>query len=109
MIGTKALRFNHTVQINTIFIQGKPVLHMIDLATHFCAARFLKSQTTETIRITIQILGTLVFMGPPDDLSVAQMTAYVSKKIKQIFEASGIAPIATPIEPVGSIGTVERY
>lgn len=40
-VGIEGLRFNHQVQIDTIFLEGKPVLHMVDEATHFFAAEFL--------------------------------------------------------------------
>lgn len=37
-VGTDGLRFNHSVQVDTMFIKGKPVAHMVDLATHISAA-----------------------------------------------------------------------
>ena len=39
-IGAEKLRFNHHVAIDTIFINKKPILHMVDEATHFSAACF---------------------------------------------------------------------
>lgn len=34
-VGADGLRFNHSVQVNTMFVHGKPVLHMVEVATHF--------------------------------------------------------------------------
>lgn len=40
-VGSAELKFNHSVQVDTMFIHRPPVLHMIDEATHFCTTRFL--------------------------------------------------------------------
>lgn len=44
-VGADELIFNHSVQIDTMFMTGKPVLHMVDMDTHFGAATFLLSQS----------------------------------------------------------------
>lgn len=48
-VGKGSLRFNHTEEIDTMFITVRPVLHIIDLATHDCAAAFLQDQSTDSI------------------------------------------------------------
>lgn len=108
-VGTGNLRFNHSVQVDTMFIRGKPVLHMVDLATHFCAAAFLKNQSTNSIWKTIQGLWNLVYVGPPDHLSVDQGTKYVSKEMRENLAAEGVTLHEAPVENPGTIGTVERY
>jgi len=35
------LEFNYQVLVDVMFIDGKPILHVIDAATSFQAARFL--------------------------------------------------------------------
>lgn len=40
-VGSDKLGFNRSVQIYTMFLTGKPVLHMVDIDTHFTAAYFL--------------------------------------------------------------------
>lgn len=32
------MRFNHIVEMDTLFIRGKPVLHMMDVTMHFSTA-----------------------------------------------------------------------
>ena len=78
-IGAETLRFNHRVAIDTMFINNKPILHMVDEATHFSAACFLRNQSTREIWNNIRKLWILTYMGPPDFLIVDQGTAYVSK------------------------------
>jgi hypothetical protein len=41
--------FNHRFIVNVIFIEGKPVLHAVDEATAFQAARFLPNILAKTI------------------------------------------------------------
>ena len=43
------LVFNSEVVVDIIWIQGRCVLHVVDRATHFQAARFLKDDSSESI------------------------------------------------------------
>jgi hypothetical protein len=43
------LEFNAEIIINVIYLESKPVLHVVDLATAFQAARFLRNMSTKTI------------------------------------------------------------
>lgn len=53
-VGNRIRAFNYSVQVDTMYLLGKPVLHMIDVATHFCAASFLKSGSLNEIWTSIQ-------------------------------------------------------
>lgn len=108
-VGTEGLRFNNRVLVDTMFIQSRPVMHMIDEATHFSAACFLRKQSTSEIWATIRRLWILSYMGPPDHLMVDQGTAYTSKEMRENLESFGVALVEAPIENPGSIGIVERY
>lgn len=108
-VGTNDLRFNHKVQIDTMFINGKPVLHMVDQATHFSAATFLKNQSSAEVWKAIQHLWNLVYLGPPDTIKVDQGSNYISRELRGELNANGIALEEAPIETPGAIGTVERY
>lgn len=46
-LGAEYLRFNHNIQVYTMFIHSKQVLHIVDYSTHYTAATFLRSQTTQ--------------------------------------------------------------
>ena len=108
-VGTDDFRFNHHVIVDMMFINSRPVLHMVDESTHYQAASFLKSQSTSEIWKSIQRLWILTYLGPPDYLSVDQGTAYISAEMKANLSASGITLNEAPIENPGSIGLVERY
>jgi hypothetical protein len=40
--------FNHLIYVNVMYINSKPVLHVINKATRFSAARFLQDISTKT-------------------------------------------------------------
>lgn len=82
--------FNHSVQVDTMFLLVKPVLHMIDMATHFSAATLLRSQSAKEIWPTIQSLWSLVYIGPPDHLTVDQGTSYVRKEMRSNLDTARV-------------------
>lgn len=108
-IGADGLKFNCRVQVDTMFIRGRPVIHMVDMATHFSAAAFLRNQSSSEVWKAIQGLWNLVYMGPPDFLMVDQGTNYTSQELRGNLDAHGITLQEAPIETPGAIGTVERY
>lgn len=92
------LRFNHRAMFYTMFIEGRPVLHMVDERSHFQAAGFLRMQSTANIWKGIQKLWIFTYLGPPDFLALDQGSAYVSKYMKSIMAAAGISLEEAPID-----------
>lgn len=64
-IGGDDLRFKNDVQVDIIFIQGIPVVHLVEEATHFSAEVFLCNQSTAEIYRTIQMIWSLSYFGLP--------------------------------------------
>lgn len=48
-LGSKALDFNHHVHVDTMFLDEKSVVHMVDEATDFTASGFVSSQSSAAI------------------------------------------------------------
>lgn len=71
-MGSDNLKFIHYLQVDTMFLRGKPVVHMIDQATHYTAAFFLRTQCSTDIWKEIRELWIQVYEGPPDYLLVDQ-------------------------------------
>ena len=67
---TEDLQFNHCVAADVMYLVGKTVIHAVDEATHFCAARFVKRKTSEEIWKTIMKCWNKVYLGPPDFLRI---------------------------------------
>lgn len=82
---------------------------MVDTATHFPAASFQKSQSTAELCRTIRRIWSLVYLIPPDWLTVDQGTYYLSWEMRQEFHATDVRLKEAPIESHVTIGTVERY
>lgn len=78
-VGSEEMHFNHAIQADTMLIGGNPVLHVVDDATHYTAANYLRSQSIEGIWETLRESCMQIYVGPPDFLFVDQGTAYTSK------------------------------
>lgn len=107
--GSQEIKFHLCVQIDSRFIGGRPVLYMIEEATHFCAASFLRNQAKKEILKLIQHMSCLVYMDHPEYIFLVQGSAYTSKGMKKALEAFGNGRNEAPIEMPGAIGTVKRY
>ena len=55
-IGVDNTHLNAKVYIDFMYIEGVPLLHMIDDATHFSAAQFIEPLATESVWETILTL-----------------------------------------------------
>jgi hypothetical protein len=60
------LDFNHTVFVNIFYINGKPVLHVVDKAIGFTAAQFLKDISAKTTWEALRTYWLDTYLGPPD-------------------------------------------
>lgn len=101
MVGMNHKRFNHSVQVEKVFLQGLPVYHMIDGGTYFSAATFLRTPSTAEIWKSIQNMCNLVYLGLPELLSVYQGTNYLSNEMKAKCESYEITVLKEPIETPG--------
>ena len=101
--------FNSEVVIDIMWIQGKHVLHVVDKATHFMAARFIPDDSTETIWRTFLQMWVLVYLGPPDNLRHDQGTQFVSPKLQAMAAEAGISCRPVGVEGPNAMGVGERY
>lgn len=109
ILGTAKLKFHHRIQVETTFIQQRPVLYIVNKATLFCAASFFRKQSTKEISNEMQHMSSLATIGPLDFLLVDQGKAYTSKEIREFLEAHGVQLDEAPIETCGTIETIGRY
>ena len=109
LIRSDDLQFNHVVAIDVMYIGGKPVLHVVDEATHYSAAVFLKRMTAEETWKCLLRCWIRTYLGPPDHLRVDQGSNFVAKQFLSSAEAEGISVLEAPIESPNSMSHVERY
>ncbi|RFU26353.1 hypothetical protein B7463_g9983, partial [Scytalidium lignicola] len=78
------VNFNYSIIVDVFYIDGKPVLHIIDEGTRYQA-------------------------GPPDQIVTDVGKNFVSKEFQQSVMAMGTTLKAVLVEAHNSIGHVERY
>lgn len=82
---------------------------MVDKGTHYTAEKLLKSQSAKEIWNAIQRMWVMVYLGPPEFLTVDQGSYYVSNEMRTNCGSQGIMLREAPIETPGTIGIAERY
>ena len=108
-VGTDDLRFNHIVAVDIMYISKKPVLHVVDEATHFSAALFLTKVSSNHVWKAFLKCWSRVYMGPPDHMRVDQGSQFISKEFLDDCEAEGIMVLPAPVESPSTMSHVERY
>jgi hypothetical protein len=105
----KDIDFNHSIFIDIMYIDGSPVLHVVDEATRFQAARWLLNMTTQHVWETLRICWIDVYLGPPDLINHDAGTNLTSSEFQQYTRSLDITTKEVPVEAAHSIGIVERY
>lgn len=108
-VGSEELLLNHLFPMDMMLIQGRPILHIVYMATHFCATTFLRNHSTSVVWKVLQDMRSLVFVGPPDHICVAQELNFISKEMRSNLDACGDCIEVAPIENPGTMGMFERY
>ena len=101
--------FNYSIIVDIMYIDGNPVLHVIDEATRFQAARWLQNISAKHTWDSLRLCWIDVYLGPPDYLHHDAGTNFVSKEFRQFALSMVITTKAVPVEAHWSIGIVERY
>ena len=101
--------FNFLIYINVFYLDGQPVLHLIDSATAFGAARFLKDISARTTWNTLRACWIDTYLGPPDMIIHDAGKNFASLEFWKIAKTMAINTKEVPVEAYNSIGKVERY
>ncbi|EGY23394.1 uncharacterized protein VDAG_04832 [Verticillium dahliae VdLs.17] len=102
--------FNYEVIVDIMYLEGnKPVLHVVDSATSFNAARFLKDISAKQTWDTLRLCWIDVYQGPPDWIVTDAGKNFHSAVFKQSARSMAISVKEMPIEAHNSVGKVERY
>ena len=62
------LVFNFCIIVDIMYIEGNPLLHIIDQATRFQAARWLRNLSTKHTWDTLRECWIDTYLGPPDHI-----------------------------------------
>jgi di/tripeptidase len=92
-----------------MYLDGKPVLQVVDSATAFEAARFLKDMSARTAWDTLRACWIDTYLGPPDMVVHDAGKNFASTEFKQLANSMAIEIKEVPVEAHNSVGLVERY
>ena len=101
--------FNHLVYADICWIEGKPVLHVVDESTSFQAARFVKSLSAGHTWEAFRACWIDVYLGPPALIIHDPGTNFSSDEFRGNAHSMGTDVKEMPTEAHNSIGLVERY
>jgi hypothetical protein len=91
-----------------MYIEGKPVLHVIDTATSFQAAVFLKSISARDTWDALCRCWIYTYQGPPDNISHDPGTNFASEEFRNNARIIGVSCEEMPVEAHWAIGKIER-
>lgn len=101
--------FNYSVFVDVMYIDGSPLLHVVDESTRFQAARWLKNMTAQHTWDSFRTCWVDVYIGPPDVIVHDAGTNFASKEFRQLASSMAIITKEVPVEAHNSVGLVERY
>ena len=102
-------QFNYSVIIDILQLDGKPVLHVVDEATSFQAATFLKDMSAKSAWDALRLCWIDTYIGPPDYVVHDAGTNFASKEFRSDAKAMSVHVHEVPVEAHNSVGKVERY
>ena len=104
----KDLDFNHSVYVDIMYINGSPVLHIIDEATRYQAACWLQNISAKHTWDILRTCWIDTYIGPPEYITHDAGRNFISKEFQQYATAMAISTKAVPVEAHWSVGLIER-
>ena len=77
------VNFKYSILVDIMYIDGDPILHIVDEATGFQVARWLNNMSAKHIWNTLRLYWIDVYIGPPDLITHDAGTNFVSKEFCQ--------------------------
>lgn len=104
-----SIDFNHSISVDIMYINGNPVLHVIDEATRFQAARWLPNISSQATWDALRLCWIDIYVGPPDQITHDAGSNFTSQEFRQNATTMAIETKCVPVEAHHSIGIIERY
>ena len=105
----KDICFNHAIFVDIMYIENSPILHVIDEATKFQAARWLKNILAKHTQEVLRYCWINTYNGPPDSIVHDAGTNFTAKEFTQNATSLAIVTKCVLVEAHWSVGVVERY
>ena len=91
-----------------MYIDGNPVLHIVDEATRFQAARWLQNISAKHTWDVLRLCWIDAYLGPPEYIIHDAGKNFVSKEFRQYATSMAVTTKSVPVEAHWSIGLMER-
>ena len=101
--------FNYSIVIDILYLNGRPVLQVVDSAIGFNAARFVKDMSANSAWNTLRVCWSDSYLGPPDRIVHDAGKNFASAEFRQLAKSMAIEVKEVPVESHHSVGLVERY
>lgn len=101
--------FNHSIFVDILYIDEQLVLHIVNEATRFQAARFLPNMNSTSTWETLRECWIDAYLGPPDIINHDAGNKFTSTEFRQYTNSLKIEVKEVPVEAANSMGIVERY
>lgn len=101
--------FNYSLVIDVMYLEGSPVLHVVDEGTTFQAARFLDNMSAKHTWDMLRLCWIDVYTGPPEVIVHDAGTNFDSAEFRRNAATMAIQLKCVPVETPQSVGLVERY
>lgn len=82
--------FNHEIAVDLLWLDSKPVFHIVDTHTLFQNAAFVKYKTSECIWQTFLDCWATVYLGYPENIRLDHETSFNSVKFRQLCNNHGV-------------------
>ena len=102
-------KFNYSVIIDVMYLNGKPILQVVNSVTTFETARFLKNMSAYTAWDTLCACWINIYLGPPDMVVYNAEKNFASTEFKQLVNSMTIKIKEVPVEAYNSVGLVKKY
>ena len=102
-------QFNHTIFVDILYIQSKPILHVVDEGTRYQTGRWLRNIGAKHTWDTLRECWIDTYLGPPEQITADIGSNFKSQEFKQYASVTGTNIKIVPVEAHHSIGIVERY
>lgn len=100
---------NHEVALELFWLDGKPVLHVVDLGTGFSNALFLQGQSVSGVWSAFTLCWCTIYVGHPHSMCTDSGSVYTSQRWHLLTNEHGIDLKVSGVEYHNSLGLGERY
>lgn len=108
-IPENSLRFNAEVYIYLLWINKRPILHVVEIQRSYQNAAFVVGKTAENLWKRFVQVWASVYCGFPHVLRVDREPLFMAAHFRDAAEACGVVVQASGIEVHNALGVGERY